>query len=142
MQKTILVIDDEPAIRSFLQEILEDSGYGVKPACNGQEGLQWAGNNRPDLILLDIHLPDIDGIGVLEALNSLGYNGPVILMSADVVSGKISRGLKLGAFAFIRKPFANHILLETIEGALDGMGPGPIKNRPPSDCRTKTASRC
>lgn len=119
MKKTILVIDDEPGIQYFLEEILEERGYKVKLASNGTEGLQSAGINRPDLILLDICMPDIDGIGVLEKLNSLGCKKPVILMSADVSSAKISQGLKLGAFAFIKKPFVNRILLETIEDALE-----------------------
>lgn len=121
----ILVVDDEQSIQEMLREILEASGHQVWMASNGIEGLECLKQIHPDIALLDICMPEMDGLSVLETINRSGCSIRVLLMSASVSTEKINRGLKFGAFAFIKKPFNISILLEAVKAALDAK---PDKN--------------
>jgi len=104
-QKTILVIDDEYGIADLLQFAFEDANYGVATAPNGKMGLAAAQQHRPDLILLDVMMPIMDGPATLRALKAdqMLRDIPVVMMSS--VDESSVRQLCKGFVAFVRKPF-------------------------------------
>jgi two-component system KDP operon response regulator KdpE len=113
----IVVIDDEPQIHRFVRPALEASGYAVDRADNGSEGLRLAASRAPDLVLLDLGLPDIDGHEVLSRLRGFS-DVPVIVLSArDRESEKIA-ALDGGADDYVEKPFGVGELLARIRTAL------------------------
>lgn len=113
-QRKILVVDDEEAVRRFLQRILEDAGYDVITAANGQKALDKVSQFDIDLVLLDIKMPGIDGFEVLERIRQHS-NIPVIMVSAlgEVASTESSLGL--GADDYVTKPFSTRELLARIQ---------------------------
>lgn len=116
----ILVVDDEPDIRHLLQEILEDEGYDVEVAENGESARQAYRQHQPNLILLDIWMPDVDGITLLKEWNEEGNLPiPVIMMSGHGTVETAVEATRLGAFDFIEKPLSLAKLLLTVEHALD-----------------------
>ena len=116
----ILVVDDEPDIRSLLQEILEDEGFDVEIAENAAAARQAYRNHQPDLILLDIWMPDMDGISLLkEWIEESGLPMPVIMMSGHGTVETAVEATRLGAFDFIEKPLSLTKLLHTVEQALE-----------------------
>ena len=117
----ILVVDDEPDIRNLLQEILEDEGYEVSVAENGEAARRAHRARRPDLILLDIWMPDVDGITLLKewAEETQGLPMPVIMMSGHGTVETAVEATRLGAYDFIEKPLSLAKLLLTIEHALE-----------------------
>lgn len=116
----ILVVDDEPDIRQLLQEILEDEGYEIAVAENGETARQQHRQRKPDLILLDIWMPDIDGISLLkEWKDEEQAGGPVIMMSGHGTVETAVEATRLGAYDFIEKPISLAKLLLTVEHALE-----------------------
>jgi GAF domain-containing protein/FixJ family two-component response regulator len=114
----ILIIDDSTKIRSFLSEMLGPLGYAVSTASDGKRGLEKALAERPDLILLDFHLPRLSGIEVLEALQKEKYEVPVILMTAHGSESVAVQAFRLGVRDYLTKPFETEQILEVIEKAL------------------------
>ena len=116
----ILVVDDEPDIRHLLQEILEDEGYDVEVAENGEEARHAYRQRQPSLILLDIWMPDVDGITLLKEWIEDGHLPvPVIMMSGHGTVETAVEATRLGAFDFIEKPLSLAKLLLTVEQALE-----------------------
>ncbi len=116
----ILVVDDEPDIRHLLQEILEDEGYKVVVAENGETARQAYRQHQPNLILLDIWMPDVDGITLLkEWTNDGDLAVPVIMMSGHGTVETAVEATRLGAYDFIEKPLSLAKLLLTVDQALD-----------------------
>lgn len=116
----ILVVDDEPDIRHLLQEILEDEGFNVEVAENGETARQAYRQHQPNLILLDIWMPDVDGITLLKEWNEDGsLSMPVIMMSGHGTVETAVEATRLGAFDFIEKPLSLAKLLLTVEQALE-----------------------
>ena len=116
----ILVVDDEPDIRSLLQEILKDEGYEVDVAENGAAARHARRTRRPDLVLLDIWMPDIDGISLLKEWTEEGpLTYPVIMMSGHGTVETAVEATRLGAYDFIEKPLSLAKLLVTVERALE-----------------------
>jgi two-component system KDP operon response regulator KdpE len=114
---TILVVDDERAIQRFLRPSLEENGFGVFEAGTGKSALDLAVAKKPDVILLDLTLPDMDGLEVLKRLREW-TSAPVIVVSArGQESDKIS-GLDRGADDYLTKPFGVEELLARIRAAL------------------------
>jgi len=114
----ILVVDDEPDIRSLLKEILEDEGYEVDVAENGEAARAAHRARRPDLVLLDIWMPDVDGITLLkEWAEDDGLPMPVIMMSGHGTVETAVEATRLGAYDYIEKPLSLAKLLLTIEHA-------------------------
>lgn len=117
----ILVVDDEPDIRNLVQEILEDEGYEVAVAENGSEARDAQRRRRADLVLLDIWMPDVDGITLLKEWSKEegGLSIPVIMMSGHGTVETAVEATRLGAYDFIEKPLSLAKLLLTIKHALE-----------------------
>lgn len=116
----ILVIDDEPDIRTLVQEILEDEQYQVRSAENGQSARDALKEITPDLILLDIWMPDIDGISLLKEWAEAGsLPCPVVMMSGHGTVETAIEATRLGAYDFLEKPLSLAKLLLTVENALE-----------------------
>jgi len=118
MSKTILVVDDEKDIRASLAGILEDEGYQVMTAASGADALECAREELPDLILLDIWMPGMDGLETLERLKKLFPQITVIMISGHGTIETAVRTTKLGAFDFIEKPLSLDKVLITVANAL------------------------
>lgn len=117
--RAILVVDDEPDIRSLLQEILEDEGYAVSTADTAAAAQACVDEIRPDLVLLDIWMPDMDGISLLKSWRSAGLlDFPVIMISGHGTVETAVEATRHGAVDFIEKPLSLAKLLLTVEKAL------------------------
>ena len=114
--KTILVIDDDPSLRSDLLDLLTFESYDVIGAEDGQQGITSAREQQPDLIICDISMPVLDGFGVVSALREdLCTAGiPIILLSAYHDQTTVQKGLRLGATAFLAKPYSLDAILEMV----------------------------
>src|SRR6187551_1913994 len=139
MKSKILIIEDNHDVRENLSEILTLSGYETFMASNGIEGVQVALDKRPDLILCDIMMPELDGYGVLRILskNEAFYTIPFIFLSAKTELTDVRRGMTLGADDYITKPFDDVELLDTIEvrlkknrNTIPVVAPSTLKNLP------------
>ena len=115
----ILVIDDEAAIRDSLRMTLEYEGYDFLGAATGQEGLVLAERETPDLVLLDVKMPGMDGLEVLDRLHAMNEALPVIVVSGHGTISTAVEATKKGAFDFIEKPFASDRVLVSLRNALD-----------------------
>lgn len=117
----ILVVDDEPDIRNLVKEILEDEGYEVVAAEDGASARKALRERRPDLILLDIWMPDIDGISLLKEWSESqdGLPCPVIMMSGHGTVETAVEATRLGAYDFLEKPLSLAKLLLTVKRALE-----------------------
>ncbi len=115
----ILVVDDEVGIRELLSEILGEEGHQVRLAQNASEARQIRGRVRPDLVLLDIWMPDTDGITLLKEWASTGQlTMPVVMMSGHGTIDTAVEATRIGAYAFLEKPIALQKLLSTVGTAL------------------------
>jgi two-component system KDP operon response regulator KdpE len=117
MNTRVLVVDDEPQILRFLQPALEASGYAVLHAETGREALRLAANAAPDLVILDLGLPDMDGKEVLQQMRLFSSEPVIILSARDRETEKIA-ALDLGADDYVEKPFAVGELLARLRVAL------------------------
>jgi DNA-binding response OmpR family regulator len=117
MKKKILVVDDEEDILHFLELVLREKGYDVVTAMNGHEALTTAQIEKPDLVLLDIMMPQMDGWEVLKLLrvDDETANIPVAMLSARTEAKDRVQGLQEGAIDYICKPFSLQELLAKIE---------------------------
>jgi len=116
-QPTILVIDDELQIRRLLQLTLEPNGYVLKFATTGNDGITMAGSERPELIILDLGLPDIDGLTVLKKIREWATL-PILVLSVHNAEGDIICCLDAGADDYLVKPFRTGELLARVRTAL------------------------
>ncbi len=131
MKATILVVDDEPDICSSVKDILEDEGYTVIIAKNGNTARQIVRRQQPDMILLDIWMPDIDGISLLkEFFADMGLRIPVVMMSGHGTVETAVEATRLGAKDYIEKPLSLAKLLHTVEKTLAAAPSASPKNQP------------
>ncbi|MDE6929360.1 MAG: response regulator [Lachnospiraceae bacterium] len=114
---TALIIEDEKSIRSFIETTLNANGYKVFTAASGQEGLSFATSNCPDIILLDLGLPDIDGLQIIKQIREWSVL-PIIVISARTQEKEKVAALDAGADDYITKPFGTSELLARIRTAL------------------------
>ena len=116
----ILVVDDEADIRGLLKEILSEEGYEVDVAANAAQARASRAKQTPDLVLLDIWMPDVDGITLLREWSAGAADGcPVVMMSGHGTVETAVEATRLGAFDFVEKPLSLAKLLRTVERALD-----------------------
>lgn len=116
----ILVVDDESELTDLMHYHFRRAGHDVSTATNGWEAIHVVQANRPDLILLDLMLPDLDGFGVCEILRRDPATAtiPIIIVSAWVSNDSRSLGLELGALDYITKPFRPQELVERVNHLL------------------------
>ena len=118
-KEKILVVDDEENIRGSLKGILSDEGYDVSLAEDGETALRMIRSDAPDLVLLDIWIPGIDGIQTLEILKKMDADLEVVMMSGHGAIDTAVKATKMGAFDFIEKPFSLEAILKAVSQALD-----------------------
>ena len=117
--RNILVVDDEIGIRELLRDILLDEGYQVSLAENASQARELRQQQRPDLVLLDIWMPDCDGISLLKEWSNAGLlTMPVVMMSGHGTIDTAVEATRIGAFDFLEKPIALQKLLTTVSTAL------------------------
>jgi DNA-binding NtrC family response regulator len=119
MSPTLLVVDDEEAYRLLLKKFFTQEGYSIALASCGKEGLERFEEIAPDLVLLDIRLPDIDGIEVLESMKRLNKECPVIMVTGYASVASAIKAVKLGAEDYLIKPFHLHELKISVERILE-----------------------
>ncbi len=125
----ILVVDDELGIRDLLWEILNDEGHSVELAENAAQARAARQKERPDLVLLDIWMPDTDGVTLLKEWSSAGVlTMPVIMMSGHATIDTAVEATKIGALAFLEKPITMQKLLKAVE---QGLARGTARKAPP-----------
>lgn len=127
MTHSILIADDEPNIVLSLEFLLQEAGYRLQIARDGQEALQALEQQVPDLILLDVMLPRISGFDVCQRIraNPAWRNIRIVMLSAKGREAEISKGLALGADAYVTKPFAIKDLLAEVARQLGQLGAMP-----------------
>ena len=115
--KKILIADDKPTGRELVRTVLENSGYAVIEASDGPEALRMARESSPDLIILDLHMPVIDGFGVIQELRrDANFAGtPVVALTASAMQGDRERAMALGFTGYITKPIRLMALRSEIE---------------------------
>ncbi len=118
MPEKILVVDDEPDTVSLLSLTLGRAGYTVLKATSGRAGLDMAARERPDLIILDVMMPDLSGMDVLKALKQTYAAPPVIFFTAKSRVEDMVAGMEAGAYRYLVKPTSREKLLETVRAAL------------------------
>jgi CheY-like chemotaxis protein len=116
MSRTVLVADDEPALLRLMEYLLTREGHRLLTATNGDEALQIARDERPDLVVLDIMMPRQDGYMVAQAIRADTVIGktPIIMLSARAQEEDIARGVAVGVDTYLTKPFSPEQLLELV----------------------------
>jgi two-component system alkaline phosphatase synthesis response regulator PhoP/two-component system response regulator VicR len=122
MAKTVLAVDDERAIVRLIQVNLERQGYTVVTASDGREALEKIAAEKPDLVVLDVMMPYLDGFEVLATLrkNPDTLDLPVIMLTAKAQDADVFRGWSQGVDAYLTKPFNPHELISFVKRILDG----------------------
>lgn len=124
MSKLILVVDDEPRLINLVRGYLEEEGYGVVTAANGREALFAARDHKPDLIVLDLMMPEMDGWEFLR-LHRQERNTPIIMLTARVDDVDKIAGLEMGADDYLAKPFSPRELVARVRAVLRRAGAAP-----------------
>ena len=119
--RRVLVVDDDPDIRGLLRELLDRRGFDVHEARDGHEALKTFFELRPDLVLLDVQMPGLDGWKTLERIRELS-DVPVVMLTAKTAELEKTRGLRAGADDYVTKPFGRQELLARIEALLRRSG--------------------
>ena len=147
---SVLVVDDEPTIAEVVSRYLERAGYDTRVAGDGPRAIELAGEQRPDLVVLDLMLPGIDGLEVMRRLRELGDTGPrervaVILLTAKGEESDRVIGLRQGADDYVVKPFSPAELVARVDAVLRRVDPAPDKAPPivhgDVDDRSRRAAR-
>ncbi len=118
MSQLILIVDDEPGILSALSNVLQDEGFQTVCTGSGAEALELYAQRSPDLVFLDIWLPDRDGLETLQSIRELDPTAAVIMMSGHGTTSTAVKSIKMGAFDYVEKPVSYGQVMETVSGAL------------------------
>ena len=133
--ETILIVEDDPSLLRGLKDNFQFEGYVVRSAADGEAGLEQALSARPDLIVLDIMLPKINGYEVCRLLRKEGLDTPIILLTAKGQESDILLGLNLGADDYVTKPFSIKQLLARVNALLRRRRRGRQQAYSFGDCR-------
>jgi DNA-binding response OmpR family regulator len=120
--RRVLVVDDDPDIRGLVRELLDRRGFDVTEARDGQEALRAFFADRPDLVVLDVTMPVLDGWKTLERIRELS-DVPVVMLTAKATELEKTRGLRAGADDYVTKPFGKQELLARVDAVLRRAGP-------------------
>jgi two-component system response regulator AtoC len=118
-QRTILVADDDASIRSLLKQLLTDEGHSVLEAATGTEVVEQVKGSSPDLVIMDVRMPELDGIEALQKVKIASPNTAVLIMTAFGTSNAAIKAMELGAFDYITKPFELEKISHTIKRAFE-----------------------
>lgn len=118
--KKIMVVEDNEQNLYLMQYLLEKSGYSVTLAKNGAEALTLVGREMPDLILMDIQLPDMDGLEVTRRLKGLGGKAPIVAVTSYAMVGDREKAFAAGCSGYVEKPIEPALFLEEIKRYLQG----------------------
>jgi two-component system, OmpR family, response regulator ResD len=142
---SILVVDDEPQVADILVAYFTDLGYAVATAQHGGDAVMLAAVERPDVILLDILMPGVDGVEVLRRVRALDPTLPVIMVTGNADERTARDTLTIGAFDYVPKPFSLPQLLAVVEAALASSRSGerwtPAMRAPHTAARTTPLTR-
>ncbi len=119
MPKTILVVDDAAFMRMMIRDILAREGYVIQEAVNGRDAIEKYRETRPDLVTLDITMPEVDGIEALQAIKKINPDARVLMVSAMGQQKLIVEALEAGAADFLVKPFQPTKVLQTVKKCLE-----------------------
>ena len=112
--RSILIIDDDDALRHSIVGFLEDTGFEVHQACSGQEGIKIFSERSPDLVLTDLMMPELDGLGVVNAIKQRSPDTPIVVISGNGSVGYAIETMRQGAWDYITKPIHDFAVLEQI----------------------------
>lgn len=116
MSKTILAIDDSLTIRELISFVLGEAGYAVKLAEDGVEGLDLLAKSKPDVVIVDVNMPRLDGLGFIERARQSGVNStPILVLTTESDPAKKQRAREAGATGWILKPFSPTQLIEAVQ---------------------------
>lgn len=118
MSDTILVVEDDSRLRGFICDNLHFEGYATLQAADGEQGLKFAVDERPRMLILDVGIPHRDGIDVCQHLRKTGHSLPIILLTARVEEAHKIQGLNAGADDYVTKPFSINELLARVKSQL------------------------
>jgi len=124
----IAVVDDEEAVRKALGRLLQASGHAVETFNGGAEFLASLTSQRPDCVVLDIHMPGVSGFDVLQQLAVTGVRLPVVILTGHDLPDAEARALRGGASAYLRKPVNDRVLLDAINTAIRHAAAHPHPN--------------
>jgi DNA-binding response OmpR family regulator len=138
----VLVVEDDDSVRGLVAEFLREEGMAVAPAANGAQAIKLALDDQPDLVVLDVLLPDVDGVALAHQLRAIcGLDLPILAMTADEEIAK--RAFEMGAYSLLEKPFEfEHLLLAVRRGLLQRAQdqPGTIREDAATDARVRSES--
>ncbi len=115
---TLVIVDDEPGIVEEVKDFFEEEGHRVFTADSGEDGIRLIGQVKPDLLMLDVKLPDISGLRVLEATKKVSPKTKIIVITGYVDQNLIDEAEKIGRDAFLQKPFNFEVLKEEVDRLL------------------------
>jgi UDP-3-O-acyl N-acetylglucosamine deacetylase len=118
MNELVLIVDDEPGILEAMENILQDEGYRTLATPSGEEALRLYAEEHPDVVFLDIWLPDRDGLETLQAIRQLDPNAAVVMMSGHGTSATAVKSIKMGAHDYLEKPLSYDRTVEAVRSAL------------------------
>ena len=139
--QTILVVEDEPAMARGIGDALKAKGFSVLTASDGESGLELAASARPDLILLDVMLPKVNGYEVCRLLREEGCDAPILMLTAKDQESDVVLGLNLGADDYVTKPFSVRELLARVNAFLRRRRSEDLPLVEFGDCELRRASR-
>lgn len=119
--QSVLIVDDEPMARTLLRLMLVRAGFNVSEASNGRDALVKVKKNRPDVVLLDVMMPDMDGFTVCATIRGQEDTAelPIIMLSAKTDLDSINKGLQVGATKYLTKPISPEDLTQHVRDALE-----------------------
>ena len=124
MPKSVLIVDDAAFIRMMIRDILANEGYAIHEAVNGRDALEKYSEARSDLVIMDIMMPEMNGLAALRAIRDRDPDARIVIVSAMTDRPVIDEALRRGAMAFVSKPFQPTRVRETVRTCLSSPPPG------------------
>ena len=120
MSETVMIVEDDDLVRDMMDITLSQAGYRVTSAGSGESALDLLRRIKVELVLLDIHMPQMSGLDVLMAMGRMGRNTPVLMVTANRQAETVAEAIRLGCVGYMAKPFAPADLLGRVNRALTG----------------------